>query len=466
MIGRILRNSSVYGLGELAARLTAFALVPVYTIYLEPTELALWGLGAMVLQLLTTTYGLGLQAAVLQGQYDYPDDPDGLRRYNGTVATFLLFWPLLFHGLLEGVGPGLLDAWFPQMPWDPYGRMLSITALLSTAAIVPIAAWTAGEKPRAFVILNTSKALLETGLTLAMLVAAGAGVVAIFAGRLAGAAAVALPLLFLSFRRIRPALDWRLLGPTLAFSLPLLPHLLSTWALTMADRVLLSWLVGDRPLGIYTAAYWFPIAVNVLAMSGYRAWSPRFHKSVGNEAELPALIQATTAFAVAVVVASIGAAVVAPDLVLALFDPRYHEGAQLARVLVLGAAFQGLYYVAVAPLYNRKRKVAIPLGSFLAAAVNVGLNLLWIPDHGAVGAAWATFVSYLVLVLVVGVAAVRQMPLPIDWRAFVGATAAMVGALLLGDVVPLEGWAGLLARSALAAAGAGVSLKLVLRRRA
>ncbi len=87
----------------------------------------------MVLQLLTTTYGLGLQAAVLQGQYDYPDDPDGLRRYNGTVATFLLFWPLLFHGLLEGVGPGLLDAWFPQMPWDPYGRMLSITALLSTA---------------------------------------------------------------------------------------------------------------------------------------------------------------------------------------------------------------------------------------------------------------------------------------------------------------------------------------------
>lgn len=465
MIGRILRNSSVYGLGELAARLTVFALVPVYTIYLEPEQLALWGLGAMGLQLLTTSYGLGLQAAVLQGQYDYPDDPQGLRRYNGTIATFLLFWPLLFHVGLEFVGPGLLTRFLPQLPWAPYGRMLSLTALLSTAAIVPIAAWTAGEKPRAFVVLNTSKALLETGLTFAMLVAAGAGVLSIFAGRLAGAGLVAVPLLLISFRRVSPGIRWSLLGPTLAFSLPLLPHLLSTWALTMADRVLLSWLVGDRPLGIYTAAYWFPIAVNVLAMSGYRAWSPRFHKSIDLPEERPALTRATTSFAVAVVVASLGAAAVAPDLVLALFDPRYHEGAPLARVLVLGAAFQGLYYVAVAPLYNRKRKLAIPLGSLVAASTNIVLNLLWIPDHGALGAAWATLLSYGVLVGVVGVAARRQMALPLHWGALAGATVVMVVTLLVGDALPLEaGWLSFGVRAVLAALGAGVALKIVMDR--
>lgn len=32
--------------------------------------------------------------------------------------------------------------------------------------------------------------------------------------------------------------------------------------------------------------------------------------------------------------------------------------------------------------------------AWLAAALNFSLNLLWIPDHGAMGAAWATLVSY------------------------------------------------------------------------
>jgi len=437
MLKRIAGHGAIYGAGELLARLTAFLLVPVYTVMLPPEQLAIWGLGAMGLQLLTTTYGLGLSAAVLQFQYDYEGDPEGLRVFNGTIVTFLLFWPLLLHGALELGAPGLLESWMPQLPWRPYGRMLSLTALLSTATLVPIAFWTAGEKPKPYVLLSTAKALLETLLTLVLLVAAGWGVLSIFAGRLAGALLIAVPMLVVTARRVRLGLRWDLLGPAIAFGLPLLPHLLSTWALTMADRLLLVRLDGAHSLGIYTASYWFAIAVNVMSMSAYRAWSPLFHKSVDDPEQEPALRRATTVFVGAVIFFAVGAASVAPDVVRLVFDPSYHEGALLARVLVLGAGFQGLYYVQVAPLYNRKRKLAIPLASFSAATANVALNLLWIPEHGAMGAAWATLLSYGVLAGVTAAFARREMELPVRWDV-AGACVLGVGAAYgIGEIAPV-----------------------------
>jgi O-antigen/teichoic acid export membrane protein len=204
--------------------------------------------------------------------------------------------------------------------------------------------------------------------------------------------------------------------PLLAFSIPLVPHLLSTWALTMVDRWLLVELVGRTELGLYTAAYFFPVVINVLSMSGYRAWSPTFHKQIHDPTKRETIRRSTTWFTVAVLVAAVGAASVGPETALALFDDRYAKAADLVRLLALGAGFQGLYYVYVAALYNRKRKLAIPAATVLAAGVNVGLNLWWIPTHGAAGAAAATAVSYGVLTGVVFFASRRVLKVPIDVR--------------------------------------------------
>lgn len=416
MLGRIAKNTSIYSIGELAARMVAFALVPVYTVLLAPEELALWGLGAMVLQLLTTVYGLGIPGGLLQFQYDFLDDEDGRRRCNGAAAAFLLVWPIGMHAVLEVVGPSLLATALPDLPWDPYGRLVSLAAVLGTAAVVPIAVWTSQERPKPFILLNISRSFLEATLVVALLATTAVGVLAIFVGKLVGAAVVGVPLTLYTLRRVD--LGWRRehLLPLLAFSVPLVPHLLSTWALTMVDRWLLVDIAGRAELGLYTVAYFFPVAINVLSMSGYRAWSPTFHKGIDDPTRHPTLRRSTTWFALAVGVAAVGAASVGPDTARALFDPRYADSADLVRLLAFGAGFQGLYYVYVAALYNRKRRVAIPAATVFAASVNVALNLWWIPEHGAKGAAAATLVSYAVLTLAVFLASRRILPVPLDRR--------------------------------------------------
>ena len=48
-------------------------------------------------------------------------------------------------------------------------------------------------------------------------------------------------------------------------------------------------------------------------------------------------------------------------------------------------------------LYGRKKSIHTLITTFLSALLNIGLNILWIPKYGIFGAAFATFLSYLVM---------------------------------------------------------------------
>jgi Na+-driven multidrug efflux pump len=52
-------------------------------------------------------------------------------------------------------------------------------------------------------------------------------------------------------------------------------------------------------------------------------------------------------------------------------------------------------------LSGRNLRVFPALASLVTFGVNTGLNLLWIPKHGILGAAWSSGVSYLLQSLLV-----------------------------------------------------------------
>ena len=71
----------------------------------------------------------------------------------------------------------------------------------------------------------------------------------------------------------------------------------------------------------------------------------------------------------------------------------------------------------------------------VAAAVNVGLNLVLIPPYGIMGAAVATVVAYVVMFLGMTWYAQRVFPTPYQWRRVFTAVAAAVGLLLVGKAL-------------------------------
>jgi O-antigen/teichoic acid export membrane protein len=69
--------------------------------------------------------------------------------------------------------------------------------------------------------------------------------------------------------------------------------------------------------------------------------------------------------------------------------------------IVMGTTALAFYYLPVYGLFYRRRNGWIPVATLLAAAVNVGLNVILIPRWGGIGAALATLIAYVALLVLV-----------------------------------------------------------------
>jgi O-antigen/teichoic acid export membrane protein len=137
-----------------------------------------------------------------------------------------------------------------------------------------------------------------------------------------------------------------------------------------------------------------------------------------------------------------------------LFGPAYLPSVPVARVLIPAALFMFLSNFGETALACIDRRGTIVVVSTLALALNVGLNLAWIPTWGYRGAAWATLLTeaaYLVLTA----AALARYGQPAGWPRLalrpLLATAVFAAALATSRGLGLL-WASVIASAAFAAA--------------
>lgn len=106
----------------------------------------------------------------------------------------------------------------------------------------------------------------------------------------------------------------------------------------------------------------------------------------------------------------------ADPVVTLLYEDRFLPSAEVLRVLVPGSVASVAYLALVGHLLARKRLgTLIAVGAF-GAAVNLGLNVAWIPTGGAQGAALASCTSYALSFVLALILVVRSEDVP--WQRY------------------------------------------------
>ncbi len=437
---RLAKNSGIYALGDIGIKLMTALLAPIYTVLLAPEDFGVWGLGSMLMTGLMLAFNPALHGAVTRFYFDHEHDEAERRRFQGTIVTFLLAWSVLLAGALLLVGPWLFGQLFDGLDFMPYGLFIVATCVLSTVGVVPRATWTASEDASRLVGINGLSTATNLAVAIGLVVLLKVGVVGLFAARLAAVAVITWPFVGFLRRHVRFVFDAKMLGAALAFSLPLVPHLLAHWILAMSDRYLIERTLGIGLVGIYASGYVFIDAVNMVAGAMNRAWVPQFTRAYGDPEQHAFIARTVTYFMLGLFAVVLALAALSPSLIRLLFDARYHDAAPLTPVLVLGGLFQGTYYLFVAVLFFHKKNRVVPVLTVIAGVTNVVLTLWWLPLLGLIGAAWATLVGYLVLTVGMALAARALGGLPMERRrlGLVVLWASALGAALwaLGDVWP------------------------------
>jgi O-antigen/teichoic acid export membrane protein len=183
----------------------------------------------------------------------------------------------------------------------------------------------------------------------------------------------------------------------LRYAFPLAMSAISVGVFYRIDQVMLHNMTGDRALGPYVIAAQLTEQFGALPVALISSLFPVLVQTVHQEEQFRHYLGVSYRFLMSVVF--FACAVVTPitaPLVSLLYGKEFLPTAGLINVLIWSEVPLFLGVALTNALIAKNLQRYLPYSTAVGAVMNIGLNLMFIPRWGALGAAWATVISYAV----------------------------------------------------------------------
>lgn len=267
------------------------------------------------------------------------------------------------------------------------------------------------------------------------------------------------------------ALRWSTVVELAQYGVPISVNAAFLMVVHFSDRFLIAAFLGEGAAGIYAAAYDLAQQSVALVLRSVGNAVPPLVFRAYEHGDFPAArqylernFQILSAVGGLMTTLLWGAAVPLSSVVVgAAFR---EEAAQIIPIVALATFVVGLRtHHFLLPILLQRATKGIIAPSVIAAVLNVGLNLWWIPQYGIQGAAWATLLAYTVALVMVILISRRLLQMPIPWRDAVriGISACVSLILLLRADAP-NNWLGLFVKIAIGTCAYLALLGIIYRR--
>ena len=190
------------------------------------------------------------------------------------------------------------------------------------------------------------------------------------------------------------SIDKTVLSGMLKFSIPYIPTTMMWLLTTVSDRYIVTAYCGSTENGLYAAAYKLPTLLTLVCGVFIEAWQFSVVRDA-DESERADFF--STVYKNYMGVIFMGAAVIiagAKILTSLLLANSYYASWRFVPMLVIATAFSALVSFLGSVYFLEKKSVMSMLTAMSGAIINIALNFMLIPKHGAMGAAVATVISY------------------------------------------------------------------------
>jgi hypothetical protein len=280
-LGRLAKQSAIYGLGSMVSRLLAVLLLPLYTHYLTPSDYGKVAILTAWSAVLVIVLRAGISTAFFRFYFDAEDDAGRTRVvrtsfwFTMTMATAGLVVGLVLAGPIsaafDDVGAGLVRAAFvgiwAQMNYE------QLTSLFRVE-----------QRALGFGLASLANVLVTVVAMVVFVAVLHWHALGLIVGNFTGTLAIYLVLL--AYRRYQLGLEFdrHLLREMNGFGMPLVPSALALWAINFVDRFLVLWLKGKDAVGVYTIGVQVSSAIVFLLFAFRTAW-PAYAYSIKEDDE-------------------------------------------------------------------------------------------------------------------------------------------------------------------------------------
>jgi O-antigen/teichoic acid export membrane protein len=407
-------DTVIYGIGNVLTKLVAFILIPIYTRFLEMSDVGYYVLLETFELLVVSFISSGMQYSLWRFLPKSEKNDLPLFIISGFVGTAIASGILLsVLSIYSGDIAGFIGL---DMSREILVKLAFLNIIFTFGFRYFLYFLQFKRKTFFYIALTLFQLIGICGLTIWLVVFKGSGLYGLVIAK-----TITLGILF--FIVLISLVKETKVFPTVwhysrmaKYGIPLIPMLLVFPVLNVSDRFFLNIFVSPNEIGIYSVAYRIGMILQmVLVLPLQRSWLPMMYQMGVESGENKTIIRdALFYYAVIGGILLLSISTLGETILKIASTDSYLIGARFIPIISCAYFFNGfrVFFISGAAVKDKNKKLgAISLSGI---ALNMVLNWVLIAWFGTDGAAWATALSF--LYLTASIYFFSQKEVYIDWN--------------------------------------------------
>jgi len=402
----VLVNSFFYTFSALLVRAMSFFLLPIYTRFLTPEDYGITNLVNSFNSVAIFIISFSLYIAVVRFYTDYKDDREQIKRFYGTIIIFIFISGLAFCIIVIIFRYILIRLIIKDISFYPVGFMALFILLFLSLNTVHQNILEGMQQGKKLTVINFIIFGSQVCLNMLFIGIYKLGAIGILLATLITNLGYSLFMLYDLKKNnlITLCIDIRILKESLKYSIPIMPHNLSTPIANFISRLLINNSSSLSFVGLYSIASQFGSIIDTVQASVNQAFAPWFYDMMNSCNQEARKDVVNFSYSLILIYSFIYMVIglFSQEAIIIMTNERYIIAWTAVPILVIAYSVKSIYYFYVSVLFfykeaSRKLFIATISGSF----ADIIIAFVLVPKYGMYGAAFSFLVAKVIVVTIV-----------------------------------------------------------------
>jgi O-antigen/teichoic acid export membrane protein len=278
---QVILNSSIYSINGIIQKAVGFLLLPLYAQFLTVSDFGIVGIVSSLLVTLTLFFSLSLNSSVQRYYFVYKDEPKRFQLFFSTIFFFIFLNSIFLSFIIIFFNNFFQNFLFANISFFPYILIGILSLIFSPLYTIYQNLLQTLQKGKTYTINSFSFFIVTILFNILFIVVFKLGAF----GQLLSGLIIFFIFFIISFislfqeKFIIFRFSFYELKKGLSFSLPLVPHLLSSSVALLVSQLLLNSQISLESIGFLAVAIRFVAIIDIIQVSTSNAFNPWLYES-------------------------------------------------------------------------------------------------------------------------------------------------------------------------------------------
>lgn len=397
----LLKHTLLYSIGRILPQFVGFLLLPIYTSVLTTKEYGIVESLYILTMVLTIFFSLASERSMFRLYYDYKTKLDK-QVFIGNLSLIVIVASFCLLGLTF-VFSNQVSLIFKDIPFNPFFIYAILTSFLMAFSFIPQTLYQVEKQPIKFLLLSIGTFLTSTIFILYFILYHDQGAIGLVKGRFYGFLCVFPVNLFIIYKASSFKINKKVIRNILSFSIPMIPILLTAWVLNMSNRIFIEQYFSLSEVGVFSLAFRIASIVSIVLGGLFTAFNPVFYSLSNDQINAiesrKKLYNLCKIISFTVLFTCFSVCLVSKEIISLFFDKTYAQAISLIPLIIVSIFFVNISGLFNLMIYQEKKPKTIMYISIVGAFVSILLNFLLVPLYSMLGAAFASIITALIILV-------------------------------------------------------------------